>query len=237
MLKTKDGSCFMEKKERTKLKIAIAINIIIVVLTIVAAVIMFTGFKFMQGNDIVVLEATKIGMLKFFTVESNLFMGIIALIFAVKEIQVLNGNKSDISTKLYMFKLMSTTAVGLTFTVVFAYLGPISKGGIPSMLMNSNLFFHLIIPILSMINFVAFERTDKLSFKYSFSGLIPCVLYAVFYITNILIHMENGVVSTKYDWYWFVQKGVWTAVIVVPLMLVITYGISVILWRLNRVKK
>ena len=53
---------------------------------------------------------------------------------------------------------------------------------------------------------------------------------------NVLVHMENGKVSSVYDWYWFVQNGVCTAFIVVPMMLVISYLISLTLWKFNKIK-
>ena len=216
-----------------KIKISLIINIITVILTLIATIIMFSGFSFMNMYK-PVLETTKIEMLKFFTVQSNIFAGIVSLLFATKQIKLLKDNNYDIPKIYYILKLMATTAVGLTFFVVFAYLGPISKDGIPSMLMNSNLFFHLIIPVLCILNFIFFEKTDKLKFKYTFYGLIPTVIYALYYLINILIHMEKGRVSPIYDWYWFVQNGVWTASIITPLMLLITYIISLIIWKLNR---
>lgn len=227
----------MNKSEKNlkSLKISLILNIITVFLAIIASIIMFTGFKFMNAYE-TVLETSRIGMLKFFTVESNLFMGITALLFIIEEIKLLKGKIENIPVKIYSLKLMATTSVGLTFFVVFAYLGPISKGGIGSMLMNSNLFFHLIIPVISMINFVSFEKTDKIKFKNTFYGLIPTVFYGFFYLANILIHMENGRISPIYDWYWFVQNGVWTAIIVAPMMIVITYMITLILWKLNKKK-
>ena len=220
---------------RTKVKISLVLNILIVIFTIFATIAMFTGFKFMHGYD-VVLQSTKLGMLRFFTVQSNILMGIIALFFAVLEIKILKGKIEEISTKAYVLKLMATTAVGLTFLVVFAYLGPITEYGIIAMIMNSNLFFHLITPLLSMICFAAFERTNKVKFKYTFLGIIPTFLYAIYYMINIFVHMENGKVSPVYDWYWFVQNGVWTAIIVVPLMFLITYLITLILWKINKKK-
>ena len=220
---------------RINLKISIVINIIIFVLTIIASIIMFTGFKFMHGYE-PILETTKISMFRFFTVDSNLFIGTTSLIFAIKEIKLLKGKIDEIPKKNYIIKLMATTSVGLTFFVVFAYLGPISEYGIASMIRNSNLFFHLIIPLLSIINFIILERTDKLKYKYTFFGVIPTAVYGIYYLINVLIHMDNGKVSPIYDWYWFVQDGVWTAVIVVPMIFGITYVISLILWRLNRIK-
>ena len=215
-----------------KMRVSFVVNIIIFLLTIAASIIMFTGYKFM--GDEIVLEETKIGMLKFFTVDSNIFMGIMAAIFAVKEINIIKGKQTEISSKIYGLKLMATTGVALTFLTVIAYLGPISEGGTPSMLKNSNLFFHLLIPVISIVNFVFFERTDKLVFKNSFLGLIPMFLYSIFYLSNVLIHMENGIVSPKYDWYWFVQGGVWQIIIVLPLMMGVTYLISLLLWAGNR---
>ena len=221
---------------RTKVKISLVLNILIVIFTIFATTAMFTGFKFMHEYN-VVLQSTKLGMLRFFTVQSNILMGIIALFFASLEIKLLKGKIEEISTKAYVLKLMATTAVGLTFLVVFAYLGPITEYGIIAMIMNSNLFFHLITPLLSMICFSAFERTNKVKFKYTFWGIIPTFLYAIYYMINIFVHMENGKVSPVYDWYWFVQNGVWTAIIVVPLMFLITYLITLLLWRINKKKE
>lgn len=212
-------------------KISLILNTIIVILTVLATTIMFTGIKFMHGYD-PVLESTTIGMFKFFTVDSNLLMGITSLIFIIEEIKY--KNIELISKKIYILKLMATTAVSLTFITVFLYLGPIAEHGIPSMLMNSNLFYHLLIPLLSIITFTLFEKTDKIKYKYSFYGVVPTLLYAIYYLINVLTHIENGKVSPDYDWYWFVQNGLWTSIIVLPLMLIITYIISILLWKINK---
>ena len=221
--------------KNSKLKISLVLNSIIVLFTSLAFIIKINGIKFLDGYEPVV-EKTKIEMFKLFTIDSNLFMGIVALIFVVLEYQVLKGKRKDISKNMYILKLMSTTAVGLTFFVVFVYLGPITKGGIMSMLRNSNFFLHLVIPVLSIITFIFFEKNNKLKLRYVSWGLVPTFVYAIFYLTNILIHMENHKVSPTYDWYWFLQNGVWTALIVAPIIILITYMISFILWKLNKKK-
>jgi len=217
-----------------KIKISLVINIIIVILTITAAIIMFTGFKFMEGD--LLLESTNIGMLRFFTVDSNIFMAIVSLLFAIKEARIIKGKDNEISTKMYILKLMSTMGVMLTFLTVMLYLGPIAKGGIPVLLKNSNLFFHLIIPILSLITFTIFEKTNKLEFKYTIYGVVPTLIYGIYYLINVLVHIENGSVSPIYDWYWFVQGGLWQIGIVIPIMIGISYAISLVLWAMNRKK-
>ena len=215
-----------------KIKISLVLNIVTVLFTVFASIIMFTGFKFMEGD--IVLESTKLGMLKFFTVDSNMFIGMVSFVFAIYEIKLIKGKISDIPTKVYILKLMATVGVSVTFLTVFCYLGPISKGGIPSMIKNSNLFFHLLIPVISMTNFAFFEKTNKLKFRYTLYGIIPSVIYSIFYLINVLIHIENGKVSPIYDWYWFVQGGLWQMAIVIPFMYGTTYLISLILWRLNK---
>ena len=129
---------------------------------------------------------------------------------------------------------MATVSVGVTFFTVFIYLGQIVEGGVFTLLKNSNLFFHLIIPVFSMINFCIFERTDKIKFKYTVFGTVPVIIYSIFYITNIVIHLENGKVLPIYDWYWFVQGGMWQLFIVPPFMILCTYIVSVGLWKINK---
>ena len=223
-LRKKSDKIKLVKKMKKK---SLILNIVIVLLTIFASIIMFTGIKLTSGAE-PLLETSKIGMFKFFTVDSNIFMGLISLLFIIKTLK----NKK-ITKNMYILKLMSTTSVTLTFLVVFMYLGPISKDGIKSMLQNSNLFFHLIIPVLSIITFIKYEKTN-LKLKDTIYGIIPTITYALFYTTNVLIHTNNGKVSPIYDWYWFVQNGVKQAIIVLPLIILITYAISLTLYKLNR---
>lgn len=223
------GSMELDMK---KVKISFIINIIIVLCTIIASIMMFIGFRFMSGKDIA-LASTKISMFKFFTVDSNIFMGIVALIFSIDEYKLLSGKIKEISIKKYTLKLMATVSVALTFFTVLFYLGPISEGGIYSMLLNSNLFFHLIIPFLSIINFIMFENSNKLKFKHCLYGTIPMLFYSIFYMLNVFLHVENGKVTVEYDWYWFVQNGIWTCFIVVPIIYILTFIISFLSYKLN----
>lgn len=222
----------MDKK---RLKISLILNFIIVLFVAFATFAMFTGFKFMSGGDL--LESTKLGVFRFFTVDSNLVMGIIAIIFIIKEIGFLRGKIEYIPSVIYILKLIGTVAVSLTFVVTFGYLAQIVKGGALALIQNSNLFFHLLVPVLSIITFIFFEKSDKLKFKYTVLGTLSTIIYAIYYSTNVIVHIENGKVAPEYDWYWFVQGGLWQIFIVVPLILGITYGISVLLWKFNKIRK
>ena len=224
------------KKDLTNYKLSLIMNIVIFIFTLFATITMFAGIKFMNGKDLP-LELTKLEMFKFFTVDSNLFMGIMSLVFTIEDIKILKNKKDEIDIKIYILKLMSTASVSLTFIVVFTYLGPFSEYGILSMIMNSNLFFHLLTPIFSILTFVLFEKTDKIKFKHSIYGLIPMLIYAIYYIVNLFIHLENGNVLIKYDLYRFVQKGMISLLVVIPTMILVTYLISFYLWKLNKIKE
>ena len=108
--------------------ISLIINIIIVLFTVSSAIMMFTGFKFMHGIDI--LSVSHIEMFKFYTVDSNLLMGLVSLLFLIDEIKLLKGKIKEISTFKYILKLTSTVGVTLTFLTVFLYLGNIVDGGV-----------------------------------------------------------------------------------------------------------
>ena len=216
-----------------KIKISLMLNYIIIIFTIFATIVMFTGIKFMNGLE-PVLESSKIEKLCFFTVDSNLLAGLASLLLAIKERKLLSGKIKKIPIKYYVLKMVGTISVALTFLVVVFYLARISSGGIMSMLQNCDLFFHLVIPILCIVSFCFFEKTDKIKFRYVFFGLLPIFLYGIFYLTNVLMHIENGTVSKKYDFYWFVQGGLHQIYFVVPLMFAIVFIIGVILWKINK---
>jgi hypothetical protein len=186
----------------------------------------------MDGPSLM-LETTKIGMFKFYTVDSNIFMGIVSLIFAIDEYKLLNNKIQSISDKKYILKLMSTTSVALTFLTVFLYLGRIADGGIYVLLLNSNLFVHLIILVLSIITFIFFERTKNIKIKKVIYSMFPTLIYAIGYLINILSHVENGKVLPKYDWYYFVQRGLQNALWLFPSMIFASYVIGLILYVFN----
>jgi len=215
-----------------KLKISFIINIIIFILSLLGTIFMLTGFHFM--SDDVILEVTKLEAFKFFTVDSNVLMGLISLLFAFYEYQIIKNKVKIIPKEIYVMKLIFTVSVMLTFFITTFYLAPFSSKGFWSMFQNSNLFFHLIIPILSLITFVFFENTNKIKFKYTAWGLLPTFIYAIFYVVNIYIHIENNKVSYLYDWYGFAQGSLVSIIIVFALMHIITYVICVTIWFFNK---
>ena len=206
------------------IKYSLISNIIIVLMVVIATIMMFTGFSFM--GESVVLSSSKLSMFKYFTVDSNSLMGIISCIFIYFLVK-----KKTIPKWLYSLKLLGTVGVSLTFFTVVFYLAPTTKYGYFSMFLNANLFYHLLVPVLSMITFLFFEKTFCLEFRDVLIGMSSMILYGIFYLTNVFIHMEHGKVSYIYDWYFFAQGGVLGCFIVLAIMLVVTFLISYSLWN------
>lgn len=207
-----------------KIKVSLILNIIIVLLVIFATIFMFTGFKFMPGGSL--LEVSKVEMFKFYTVDSNILMGIVSLIFIIYEKKLLKNKIKEIPKKVYILKLIATSGISLTFITTSFFLAP--SYGFYAMFNNSNLFFHLVVPVLSIITYIFFEKHEN-KYKYAFFGIIPMFLYSIFYIANVLIHLNNGGLTFKYDFYGFLQGNLNNIYIVIPVIYLISYVISVLL--------
>ncbi|MBE6160642.1 MAG: hypothetical protein E7158_00270 [Firmicutes bacterium] len=213
------------------LKISLIINLLILVLVTLGTIFMVIGFSFMGGTQ--VLTSTGFSPLKYYTVDSNILVGIASLLIVIYECRLSNNKIKEIPKFIFILKYVSTVAVCLTFLVTLFYLAPLYGNKFLFLYKNSNLFFHLLVPILSFISFTLYEKAN-LEFKHTFYGISTMILYGVYYATNIFIHQKNGVVTIEYDWYSFVKDGVSNIFIVFPVMIIFTYLISVMIYKLNK---
>ncbi|MBR3211708.1 MAG: hypothetical protein IKF70_01240, partial [Firmicutes bacterium] len=58
----------------------------------------------------------------------------------------------------------------------------------------------------------------------------------VYYVAAALSHTHNGVIDKGYDWYGFFFAGPRSALIVAPMLVLLTWGISCALRKMNRRK-
>lgn len=214
------------------IKNAFRLNVLIFILELFSVIWMMSG----TGGGI--LSSVSLSYFKFFTVDSNILLGITAVIAAIDEKRVLSGKKSSISEYTYITKLVGTVGVTLTMIVTIFFLAPTSAAAIGwfGLFYYNNFLMHLLNPVLAIVTFLFYEQTDSISFKHTFTGIIPMLIYAVYYVSIAFTHSSNGKISEGYDWYGFFVLGTASAVIVVPLFILLTYGISFLLWRLNRHK-
>ena len=78
--KMKEGRKYMTRK----LRISLVFNIIIAILVTFSTICMYAGIQFMGGKG--QLSTTGIEIFKLFTIESNILMGIMSMVFAWFEI-------------------------------------------------------------------------------------------------------------------------------------------------------
>lgn len=172
------------------------LNLIIVGLTIAGIVLMLTGNP-EQGA----LQTRGIGNFKFYTVLTNVFCGLTALIYLV----LLTAKKN--TDKIAVFKLAAVCGVAITFAVVAFMFGPLY--GYPQFYKRGNLFFHLLLPVVAMTEFVIVRR-KKIPFRHTVFAAVPTLLYGIGYMTNILINGVGGPWPDTNDFYAFLSWG-WPA--------------------------
>ena len=219
--------------DKSILKKSYIFNVVTASTILFSVVWMFSGIKF--GVQESALTSSKFAMLKYYTVDSNILMGIIAFIFAYIEKKAIKENKTDLPVIAYILKLIGVVGVTLTMLVTVFFLAPTFDNGWVVCFNNSNFFLHLINPVLSIYTFVWLESTNVIKFKHTVTGIISMLIYAVYYVINCIIHSSNNIVWKGYDWYGFFALGLKSGVVVLPIIILVTFGISAALWKLNRV--
>ncbi len=185
------------------------------------------GMFFSAGDG--TLSASGFTNLKYFTVLSNLFNGVAAVLYAEC---LLFGKR--ITPWLRTLKLTSTAAVGLTFVTVMGFLGPVY--GYNTMFIGANFWLHLVLPVGSILSFIILERGVQLPFRYTLWAAVPVVLYEIGYLGNIALH-GIGEWPDRNDFYGFLSWGNGVGAVFTIGIVLITWGIAAVLYRMGKVRK
>ena len=211
------------------IKKSFILNVITVILVIIMIIFMLLGIHFMPKNDLLILS-TKFENFKFYTIDSNILLCLSSLLLAIYEYKLLKKKIKVIPKNIYIFKMVGVSAISLTFIVTLFFLSPLY--GFYGMYNNVNLFFHFVIPIIGFISYFFYEKHDN-EYKYAYYGIIPMLLYAIFYISNILIHLDEGI-SFKYDFYGFLQGNINNIYFAIPIIFIVGYLLSLLNICLNK---
>ena len=182
------------------------------------------------------LDGPNLESLKYYTVDSNILMGIAALAAAIAQRRVMTGKAAEVPLPVLLLKLAGTVSVTLTMLITIFFLGPTLGRvyGFFFLFAGASLFLHLLNPLAAIFVFLRYECSDRIPLRLTPVGIIPTVLYAVYYVLLTFHHIVNGIIEPGYDWYGFFAFGINAWWIVVIVILLITYGITLALWRLNR---
>ena len=107
-------------------------------------------------------------------------------------------------TACWILKYISTVAVTVTMLTVFLFLAPTFKT-LTGLLKGSELFMHLLTPLMAIISLCVFER-HPLSFPLAITGVIPVLLYGAWYLYQIMYAPKE---KRWEDFYGFNRGGKW----------------------------
>lgn len=195
----------------------ICFNICIVIFTGIGTYLMWSNTDSGAG-----LMASGFANLKYFTVLSNLFCGAVALIRLI--FFALSAKFSVLS------KLMAASATGLTFLIIAAFLQPLYPE--LNLYERGNLYFHLIVPLLAMAEFLIIKTREKIPFKYTLYSAALALAYGTYYLVNILINGIGEWPDTN-DWYGFLNWGFPIGIAIFAFVVLMDFGIACLLRFLN----
>lgn len=166
------------KLNKQKLISALVINIIIIVFETIGAALSIRrhGIKVFQ----------------FYTENSNYVALVVSFVFCIVGIYCLRRNLC-LPSWLHHIRYVTTTCLTITLVVVLCVLTPLYPNTfIFMMFKDSNLYQHLLCPLLSIISFIVFENLYKLSFKSTLLAIIPTMFYGVCAIVLNLLKIITG---------------------------------------------
>ena len=182
-----------------KKKLSLLCNLFVAIMTLAAWCI--AAFRV---NPDALLVSRGLENLKYFTVLSNLLNGAVSLVYAIALLRLLRAGSGEIARPLQCLKLAAAAAVGLTFLVIALFLGPLY--GHRYMYSGSNLWYHLVLPLVSMLELCLLDREPVLPFRDTLWAGLPALLYGCGYTLNLLLN-GIGVWPDTNDFYGFVNWG------------------------------
>ena len=167
--------------------------------TLIALLTLLIVVSFFRKDGQWVPERGKFA-LRFFTTLSNILCAAACMLTA------LAMNAGGVPEWIWTLKYIGTAAVTVTMLTVLLFLAPsFGKGALKVLLSGTDLFMHLITPLLALVSFCVFERRG-MTFCESLWGLLPVLLYGPLYLYKILFAPPE---KRWDDFYGFNKQGKW----------------------------
>ncbi len=198
--------------------ISLIANLGIAVLTAISLTAFFVSI---DGSDQFVIGFYAF---EYFTVLSNIFIGLVGLALIVFNVKNLIKDENNIPKVLEIIKYVASSAVGVTMLTVIFFLGPTQ--GFEIMYKSINLFMHLISPLLAILSFVILEGKPNKKFYVTAFSILPVLIYGAVYLFNVLVF------GTWNDFYGFNANGLWYVSYIA--MLAAAYAIGVGIYYLTK---
>ena len=205
------------KKEKRFLWGALAIDVLTAVFVAASMIWLFLG---PDGS----LLAHNMTAFRYFTVDSNVLLGVVALTMIPLDVMVLKGKWEKLPRWAFLLLHTATMSTNITMLTVLFFLGPTMGYG--SMYAHSLLFLHLLSPLAGLARYLFFSaKSETMVWHLSMLGAGPMILYGTIYVINVVAH--DGYGDSNYDWYGFGSGGPGVAAFSSILMLVLSLGGSI----------
>lgn len=175
---------------KTKVKISIVIKFFVFLFAAAGLLAcMFDLNGFMGGANV---------LLKYFTNQSNIWIAVLELVLAFALLGSLKREKYELQRAAYVLQLVFTVSITLTGLIFCAVLLPtlLASGTeyADKIFAWPQIFLHVVVPILSVVDLLAFTRPVKFNFKpWDFLwASIPPIYYLGFEIIGYKLNWDFG---------------------------------------------
>ena len=175
--------------------VSIVLNSIIVVI-----MIFITVFLFKRDGKWSLSNIKK--PLRYYTFQSNVLCAVAALLM------IIFPNVYPV----WVVKYVATATITVTILTVFLFLSHIY--GFKRLLSGRDFWMHLINPVLAIVSFCVFER-NHISFPIALIGILPVILYGLFYGYHVMIASEE---KRWEDFYGFNKSNKWYLAVIFMLL-------------------
>lgn len=182
-------------------------------------------------TNYIMFAENKWACLKYYTDISNAFALLVSGVMVVCCVVALIKNKPYLPKWVMEFKLISTTMLLITFTIVVTFLAPWFGvvGYLVFLFGGPMLFTHTICPLFSIISFMTIEKGYRYQFRATSLVILPTLVYG---ITMIFLNIFGVVVGPYpflmvYRFHWVIVT-LWCAGVILW-----SYLMSVICWLIS----
>ena len=97
---------------------------------------------------------------------------------------------------------------------------------------NANLWFHLILPLTAVLEFIILRTDEKIPFRYTVISALPALIYGIGYLANILLNGKGEYPDTN-DWYGFLNWGYPVGIAIFAAIVLMDFAMAVLMRAVN----
>ena len=197
---------------------------------LVVAVVTYAVIRMVESTKKGALVSGGFGALKYYTVLSNIFCALSCLC-AVLHFIITKGK--NLPKWLYVFRLMGSSVVSVTFLVVILFLGLIY--GYKLMFTGVSFWLHLVAPVSAIASQILLKQEKPMPLRTSFWGIVPTVFYGAGYISVNALQW-TGKSNPATDFYSFLYWGWGVGCAIFLVIFLLNWLVALLYWAVGRKK-